>query len=392
MSNEIKVLGPHVGYVDIIDYSAEEKLKAEAAKAPTRYPLSPSQAGACTRELAYKLSEYLGQNKYEKPAQTAEQDRIFSAGHSLEYMLVRKIKELCSEFFEIRYAQQMLSFVRLEHPTEPQLNKLVEGSLDACFISKDYKGIIDFKTKKDKFSSYFKSSWDEQTEKLKGMASVQQIGESGKAFWVEDLEAFLEELNDPFFESNFLQLNYYANTQFIQERGIDHGAIIQLNKNDKRLREVRFKPSLELVKKVDGKFRAAYQAAAVEKDPELAPRDHIIGSIKCAFCDYKKTCWKFDDPADDPLKAYFKSMPDKKEWPKDLDRMPKEIASKISRLYKKWSAAVEKTDEAEDLEKQLIRALTDAGVRKVRMEDTKIFELKHLKSPQPHLELRRSKV
>lgn len=385
-----KILGPEVGYVDLLNYATEEFIKQDALKVNDRYPLRPSSSGKCTRELAFELMEYTGQAKYDKELITPEMHRIFALGHSVEYHIIKQLEAHAGEFFKVRYKQQMLSFFKVEAPTMPDLSRIIEGSIDACFISKDHKAVIDFKSKKDKFDAAFKSEWDKKTEQLSQMQTVTPIGDSGAAFWVEDLEAFLDELNDPFFAANFLQLNLYANSDFLIERGIDHGAIIQICKNDSRLREVRFKPHRGLYEAVKTKFERSLKAAE-SGNVELAPRDFVLGSVKCAFCPYKRECWKDDGDGTDPLKAFFKTLP-AKGWPQDVSRLDGATASRLTELYSEFKQTEEATEGKEVLEKKIIEQMINQGVRKIRFDDGRIYELKHYKSPRPRIELKRSKI
>jgi hypothetical protein len=385
-SNEQKILGPEVGYVDILNFATVEHLKKEAEKGPQYSPLRPSASGKCTRELAYELTEYAGIARYEKEVITPETHRIFALGHSVEWHILKQLEQHTGEYFKVKYKQQGLSFFKLEATNKPELSQWLEGSIDACFYSPSHRAVIDFKSKKDKYSSYHKSSWDETTEKLSNMESVQMIGDSGTSFWAEDLEAFLKELDDPFFEANFLQLNLYANSQFLMERGVDHGAIIQINKNDSRLREVRFKPSRALYEKTKAKFEAAL-AAVDAGDPELAPRDHLLGSIKCAFCSFKKHCWRVESD-EDPLKSYFKTLP-KKGWPTDLNRLDAGSQQLLGEAYEAFKASQEASEKTEVVEKEIIDAMLKANVRKVRFGDGKIYEIKTLKDG---IVLRRGKL
>ena len=135
------------------------------------------------------------------------------------------------DLFQVKYQQQTLGFFNIESG-DAKIDQFIEGSNDLCIISKQHgwNAVVDVKSKGDKFSSSYKSKWAEDDAKYSSMKTVTVIGKS--AYWVEDLEAFLEELNDPFFSANFLQLNLYANSSFMLERRIDHGVILQYSKNN----------------------------------------------------------------------------------------------------------------------------------------------------------------
>ena len=362
--SEFTMPGPPVGYVDLLDeitIENQEKTKYNFDKSPLR----PSSSGSCTRALAYQVAQYQGKAKYEVETNAPNVQRLLGLGHNIEYHVIRQFEQL-REFFDIRYKQQVLSFEYLESKHDPKYSQWLEGSLDLVFWSQKWKCVADVKSKKDKFSGHFKTDWDSTTNKLKYMKSVKTVSE--QSFWVEDLEAFLEELNDVFFAANFKQLNLYANSQFLMERGVDHGLIIQYNKNDSRMREVRFKPSRALYLKTVQKFQTALDAGSQGK-PELAPRDNTLGSIACAFCKFKTVCWDKDDAT----QAFFNTFNEKAPI---MNVQPGSEMAETFKLYEEYS-------ESENLKKiaeqTLVRELMEAGISKVRLENTHIYELKKLK-------------
>jgi hypothetical protein len=384
---KVKVLGPSKGYIDLLNEATTAKSTADKAQGKDfqKTPIRPSASGACTRELFYQLMQFHGKAKYETEVDAPETTRLFALGHSIESHIIRQF-EVLKDVFEIRYKQQVLSFAYLEAKQDPKMSQWLEGSLDLVFWSEKYKCVADVKSKKDKFSQFYKTAWDEYSEKLATMKTVTVIHNDDEgaptSFWVEDLEAFLDELNDPFFAANFLQLNLYANSDFLKERGIDHGAILQYSKNDSRLREVRFKPSAALAQKVIGKFQTALDAAAAD-DESLAPRDYVLGSIKCAFCKYKAECW----PANDPKKAFFNTLP-KKDWPKDTDRMGP-AGQEIEKLFESYSSASQAESEKARAETKILKQMMDKGVSKIRLDNGDVYIAKKLKDS---VVLRRSKV
>lgn len=377
------ILGPPTGYVDLLDAvtTANLQKQQDEGKGFQKTPLRPSASGACSRELMYQLEEFHGLANYPKELITPETSRLFSLGHSVEWNVIKQFEQL-RDVFDIRYKQQSLSFAYLEAKNNPKMSQWLEGSLDMVFWSEKWKCVADVKSKKDKFHSYYKTDWDATTAKLSAMKSVAAIGDSSCAFWVENLEEFLVELNNPFFEANFVQLNMYANSSFLKERGVNHGAIIQYSKNDSRLREIRFRPSASLYEKTIEKFRNVLKAVD-EKKPELAPRDYALGSIKCAFCSYKSECWEGD-----ALKAFFKTFPPK-EWPKDTDRMGPGTGNLIEKLMADYEAASEEADEVKRLEQAVVKVALDNGINKFRMVNGNIYEVRRLKDS---VVLRRSKL
>jgi hypothetical protein len=372
------LLGPELAYVDILNQGTQEHMDDEANSVSDFHPIRPSSSGNCTRELAYSLAEYTGLRKYQKNAESPESHRLLNLGGYIERHLISMFERFAS-VFKIRYKQQTVEFYRLEAKDNPELSHLVEGSLDLVMWSKKYRGVLDVKSKKDRFSAAYASNWDETTDKLKTMKTVQTI--SDQAFWVEDLPAFLKELRDPFFEANFSQLNGYACTKFLRDRGVDHGAIIQYCKNDSRIREIRFKPSEELFLKVKQKFQTAIDAVAAG-NPEQAPQDHILGSLKCAWCRYSKECWGTADSR----KAFYSTLP-KKQWPTDLARLPSGQA--LEAEFARFENAQAQEKEAEAAEQEILKDLVARKVTKIRMENGHVYEVKMLKDGP---KLRRSKA
>lgn len=377
MSN---IIGPPVGYVDLLNEATRQSLQDEVdeGKGFQKTPLRPSAAGQCTRELCYALMEFHGKAHYEKELKKPEVVRLLSLGHSIEWSAIKQFEEHIG-IFETKYKQQVLDFGPLTS-TDPKLAQRLEGSLDVCFFSEKWKCVVDFKSKKDKYSSYRSSQWDETSEKLSKMRSVTTLSET--SFWVEDLEAFLAELHDPFFEANFLQLNLYATSDFLKARGVDHGAIIQYNKNDSRMREVRFKPSDALATKTIAKFQRALDDVTAGT---LSPRDHNLGSMKCAFCPYARECWD-----EDSLKAWFKTFPSK-QWPDDTSKLGI-VGEQLEFMFEVRAQKETAASEVKAADEAILKVMVDNQLTKLRLSSGEVFEARHYKSPRPHFELKRSKA
>lgn len=372
----MSVLGPSIGYVDMLDIVTLEKAEQEQREGRKYTPLRPSSAGKCSRELAHEFMEYRGKATYEKEVLLPDQVRLFSLGHSVEWNILKQFED--AKIFGVKYRQQVVSFFELT-PSE-----WIEGSVDAVFVSEKFKAVIDIKSKKDKFSGWYSTKWDEDTEKYKSLKSVTTI--SDKAFWVEDLVAFISEVSDPFLAMNFYQLNMYAHSGFLKERGIDHGAIIQYNKNDSRLREIRFSPSLELYNRVLNKFKSVREAVDTLGDPTKVAKEFTLGSIKCAFCAFKSVCW----PDKDALQAYFDTWP-KKKWPTKTSALG-EVGEELEELYRDFAFGNKVADELIQTEQAMTRILDEEQVNKIKFSDGAVYELKYYKSPKPHLKLKRSKA
>lgn len=358
MANEL--LGPAVGYIDLLDHHITEKLSKESAGGRSYNPLRPSSAGKCTRELSYEMQEFVTGKSYDKEPMSPDVHRLLSLGHSVEYNILKMFEEV--ELFEVKYKQQIVSFFRINE------EKWIEGSVDAVIWSPKHKAVIDVKSKKNNFSSWSSSQWDEHSDKYMKMASVERV--TDRFFWIPDLDLFLEELDDPFLAANFYQLNMYANSEFIQERGIDHAAVIQYNKNDSRLRELRFRPSATVYESTRSKFRLVSENPA----PETVRRDYSLGSIKCAFCSFKKQCW----PQDDALKSYFATWP-KKRWPDKTERLG-DIGRELEDLFQRYQQKENAEKEKARLEQLICLIMNNEQLNKVQLPDKSIYEMKALKT------------
>jgi hypothetical protein len=358
MSLSNKILGPEVGYTDLLDFHTSNKLAKESDAGRKYTPLRPSAAGKCTRELSYEYMEFRGKASYPKEGMKPSVHRLLNLGHSIEYNILNQFKEV--EGFELKYAQQVLSFFPLNE------KEWVEGSLDRCFYVGEHKAVIDIKSKGDKYSSWNKSRWDDDNEKLENLKSVERVTET--MFWVDDLDAFIGELDDPFLASNFYQLNMYASAQFLQERGVNHAAIIQYNKNDSRIREIRFRPSATVYEATRSKFLLVSRTIDGGGSPEDVSRDYALGSIKCAFCSFKKEC---HPQGADALKAYFKTWP-KKNWPEGS-------TPQLEELYEKYKEVTNSKKELERIEKLLAMQMIEDDIQKVEFNDGAIYEVKTLK-------------
>ena len=386
MSN---ILGPPVGYVDLLDADLMAKQAKQAAGPRTSSPLRPSSAGQCARRLAFEEAEFAGLAPQTSEKREPEVARLLEFGNSVEYHVINMFQKMEMatlkalipdiETFKVTYKQQVVSITALPD------GRVIEGSMDLCFVSNKFKGVLDVKSKKDKFSSWTRGNWDETSDKLNNMASVRKVNE--RFFWVDDLPAFLDELPDPFLADNFYQLNLYAMTDFIQERGFDHASILQYNKNSSEMREIRFRLSKEISDYVKAKFSLVHDAVHTHKDPMQVPREAYLGSLRCAFCQHAQKCW---GDAANAKQEYFDTFPDK-QWPKDTNRLQPEIGGRLEELFGDYAAAQAKGNEADAIEAEICSIMDEARVNKLRLPDKTVWDLKLLKSPKPHFELRRGK-
>lgn len=392
-----KILGPEFGYVDLLDHgttqaSIEEEAKIKSGESRPKV-LRPSSAGKCSRELAYGLMEQTGQAYYDKDIRDPNVTRLLRVGHDIERGFIEQFKMYAKDYFKLLYEQQSVIGFKVESKKYPELlTNFIEGSIDWVFEGPDGVCIADAKSKKNKFHSYFKDDWDATTDKLLNMTSVITIAGSNQAFWIEDLEAFIKELDDPFFEQNYWQLNFYANTDWAKQKKVTHACILQYNKNDSRVREIRFKPSAALYEKVRLRFQAAVDAAD-NGNIELAPKEFNYGSIKCAFCPYKEECWKEKDK--DALQAFFDMNYHKKRWPTDIQKIDGagiDVIKELEGHYKIIQEADALSKEREKAEGAIVTFMLDKGLKKIRFRDKKVYEIRYLKSGRPNYQLRRGKA
>lgn len=380
-----KILGPPVGYTDLLDYAIKQKLLKEREenkkkKTTSYYPLRPSSSGFCARRLAYELMENKGYGNYDRDILTPDVYRLFDLGYSVEYSVLRMFGLV--ELIKTRYKQQGLTCFRMEPVGEEKVGRIIEGSCDACFISEKFKCIMDVKSAKDKYSRYNHSRWDDTLEKFGSMDCVEQISET--AFYVDDVVQFVDELGEDFIRENIYQLNLYARSEFIISRGIDHAVIYKYNKNDSRHYEIRFRPSQALADRVKDKFDRV-NSAVTKKKPEKVLRDYSLGSMHCSFCPFKSACW----PGEDPKKEFFKVFP-KKKWPKDLDRIPG--SGELKEHFSTYEEAKIESEKVKNAELKILTLLQDKGLSKVKLDNGHVYEVRLLKSPRPHYELRRTKL
>lgn len=379
--SKTSIKGPKVGYTDLIDAALNE----EENDQKSYFPLRPSAAGYCSRRLAYALAEHRGLAEYEQEKKDPNVKRLLDLGGSVEYHSIRNLRKLSklNKDIRIKYTQQSLNFFRLKD------GKKIQGSMDFAVQWDDDIGFGDVKSAKDKFSQFFKTSWDEMLEKLDKMETTVRIHEdSNTAFWVEDLEAFIDELRDPFFGDNFHQLNGYCCTPFAQEEGVSHGFIYRYNKNDSRHLEVRFKPSMKLFEKLKEKFELVNEVKTL-KDIEKVPRDYALGSARCAFCPYKTVC----RPDKDALKEYFKTWP-KKKWPLDIGRTKK--ADEFAALFSAFEDNSVAVADLKSTEQQIAKLMEKEKIQKLKLDNGNIYELKLYKTGGvgggPRMAVKRSKL
>lgn len=359
--------GPDVGFPDLIDHEITLKQQIDIEKRLTGkikyHPLRPSAAGHCSRKLALELEEYRGIAFHKKPILQPNIIRLFDLGHRVESSVINNL--LMIGGFEVRYRQQVVSLFNLPS------GDLIEGSIDLVLWSDMYKCIADVKSKKDKWSAGFKSGWDELLAKFSKFDSLEKITDC--AFYADDLQALIDELDGDFMTDNLLQLNLYANSEFIRQRGIDVATLIYYNKNDSRLFELRFNPSQEVFNETKRKFEAV-DKAVTERKVDTLYCDFPLGTLRHSVCD----CHKIKSYlTDDPSRLYFDTLPPK-SWPREVSRL--KSGKKLSGLYNTFVQAKKDSQKAEKAEQAIIEVMQSERIQKVKFEDGTAYEAKFLKT------------
>jgi len=362
----MEIPGPSRSYCAMLD---DHLLAKEASTSNAYYPLRPSASGYCARKLAYDLAAFDG--KIEKPAdpKKASVVRLLNLGHSIEYHalnLFSQVKDL-----DVKFKQQVVSIFRLPS------GRLIEGSIDAAFVTPDHKGIMDVKSVGDGWAQSFKTRWDGMLDKYSKVAHM--FDEN--SFYVDDVEEFLEAIGEDALVANIVQLNLYLTSDFAKERGFDHGVIYRYNKNNSTHMEIRFKPSDNLKNWVHDRFNRIEEAVAAGT-PEVVEKEFVLGSMACGFCPWSLHCWP---EAGEAKKEYFKTLP-KKKWAEDSSKIA-ELSESLQALesYQSSVSAIEK------IKTDILKLMTGAEVYKVKSPSGKVYEAKFLQSPKPRYELRESK-
>ncbi len=330
--------------------------------------------------------QFRGLAKYETEPNSASVHRLLNLGNAVE----RQLNYDMSDAFrhaptpvDVKYKQQTLSFFKFTDGT------WLEGNIDGVIVAEKWRILIDIKSKADKYSQFYKSSWDEFIEKLESTGHAKRFGTD--AAFITDLEKFLACEQDVFFSNNLYQLNFYACNQFLQERGINLASVLQYNKNDSRLREIRFVPSQAVYEKTKEKFLRVQDDVDTTGQVIGLSKEYLLGSQKCGFCPFRRECW----PEDDAMKTYFKTLPSK-SWAKDLDRLPKSVQEELDPLFSIYHKLQEQGKSMEKVEADIVKVMNEAKVYKIKLNESQIYRTKRLKSggpgDGPRIVLRRDKA
>lgn len=380
----MNIPGPQVGLNQLIDAFAVQVIEDRAKKKYT--PLRPSNAGACEMEMGLDYMEYRGYAAYQPEIKDPATARLLNLGHSIETHANWEMRDAFAKSpkeIRIKYKQQAVDICTLHDGT------LMEGHLDLWIETDEWRGIADWKSKKDKYSSFYSSSWDEFIE---GLCKTGHAKDMGSWAYITDLKAFLEQSRDVFFNKNLYQLNMYGISDFAQKRKIDFCSVMQYNKNDSRIREIRFTPD----KRVDRTevFKRVALTVDTTRSVEGLTKEHMLGSLGCAFCKHRKVCWEDHDA----MKLYFKTLPPK-AWAKDLDRLSQDVQDQLPHLIDGFEKVEALVEQAQDLEEKAVKLLDREKVYKVRLRagtpEERVYQVRDLKTGGvangPRRVLRRSK-
>ena len=358
-------------YVKMLDDLLQDQDKAKEFGMPLR----PSNAGTCARRIAYEFAQYLGFENGPDMSEDKEANvlRLLNLGHFVETQVVEDFKKLAP--FNIKYTQQEVDIFTLNGGTR------ISGHTDLGVFSslgtngESHAGIGDVKTIGDRWDAAFSSKWEHLLHTYEQCHSAVTFGPN--SFWVEDLNAFLNEIgNDDSLYKNLVQLNLYVCAPFMQERGVDHGFILRYNKNNSKLMELRFAPSQVVFQQTKARFDAI-EAVAEHQDPTRVSKERMLGSLDCTYCPANKTCW----PKVTKQELYAGAP--SKRWATPAIDLGGQFESAL-KVYARMDSEIE---EKQKIEKVLLQQMDAQGIYKVKL-GTRVYEAKYLKSGA---ELRRSK-
>jgi CRISPR/Cas system-associated exonuclease Cas4 (RecB family) len=363
------MIGPPKSYISLIDEQLAAAYAAEVA-GPVPYPLRPSAAGECARKLAYELAAHVGLSPRETEDRKPSVSRLLRLGTPIEDHVISYLKSIPG--FTVRFQQQLVEFFTLES------GRIIEGSTDVVMWSDTDRCLADVKSVGDRFDASYASKWERTLRDLASMKSAVQFDTD--AFYVDDVEAFLKETTDDTLKKNVWQINGYACTPFMQKRGINHASILRYCKNNSRMMEVRFRPSLALFRKTQERFQAIETAVLRDSDPTKVPKEAVLGSMACAYCPYQKRCWPTATKRD-----HFAGLPARR-WAARTSELEK--AAEVEALFSAYESAAASAAEQKKLEQELLLLLDAHSVNKVKLANGNVYETKQLKD---ELVLRKSK-
>jgi CRISPR/Cas system-associated exonuclease Cas4 (RecB family) len=357
--------GPTQSYCELMN----KVLVDRAATQRAYHPLRPSSAGTCARRLANDLFAFEGKAPIIKEVRKPSVERLLSLGHFIEEQVAGELKGIPG--MGVRFQQQVVDFFKLSNGHN------IEGSTDFVMWSEETRGVVDAKTVGDRWHAAFASKWDAMMGGYSRMRTLTQFDDN--AWWAEDTAAFLAELGtEDSLYKNVMQVNGYACTPFMQQRGVDHGSILRYNKNNSTLMEVRFKPSPELFEGIRKKFNTIVEAVAQDK-PELVAKERVLGHVDCTYCPYKAACWPGAGKRD-----FYKG--DNKRWATKVNEL--EMGAQLEAAFVSLETLEKASADLSKVEKEIILLIEGHGQQKVKRPSGEVWEVKQLAKSA---ELRRSK-
>lgn len=370
---------------DLLDCGIEEEIQKEEQDRLKgmghRFPLSPSKFGSCARELAMSLAEFVGLGLYPCEPLDPRAKRRFTRGYDIEYSMMKQLKKYIP--IAQGFGQQYLEMART-----PDDKYVIGGSMDTLFMSEEHM-IVDIKSKATYFSSYMSDSFEETFHEIGRMPGVRTFG--ARALYIEDIDAFYHRYNkDDFISRYFLQLNAYGacdwslnfrSNMFPGVVGISAVALLFENKNNHIMAEIRWKPSRTLYDYAIQRMQDIYKWVVIDrKNPLEYKPDFTLGSVACRLCPRKAACWgDTRHPYNGP----------KKKWAVDANRTKN--AASLEAAYDRYRNLLTAKYDHDNMEEELIKEMVESGETKIRFVDGSVYELKYLKTPKPHYELRPAK-
>jgi len=347
----------------LLDYGIQQEIDEDEKKRldgkPGRFPLSPSQFGACGRKLAIDLSEYCGIKIYPNEPFDPRTKRRFTRGYDIEYSLLRQMR---------RYVpiSQVCKQQLMPMAITPDGKHIIGGSIDVLFDDEQAM-ITDIKSKGTFWSNIYTDKFKEDMEEIAAHPLAEMFGEN--AIFITDIWEFYHQYpKDNFISRYFKQLNSYGCSPFAKEfvsnhhpgrKGIQVVSLLFENKNNHMMSEVRWVPDDRLYDEAIDNMQDIYKHVVIDKKPaEEYPADFSFGSLNCKLCSRNKVCYgDAKHPWNGP----------KRKWPRDINRIKGGKA--IDGIYLRLKQELTHSLEADKLEAELITALQNAKERKVKFSD-----------------------
>lgn len=389
---ENKIPGPEKSYCQLIDDQIEATQAEERANPkPSYFPMRPSSAGYCGRKVAYDYAAYEEILPREVEIRKPNIIRLLGLGHTIENHAISFMYKLPG--YKIKYKQQTISMFKLPS------GRIFEGSID--LVVEDPNGelcVMDIKSVGNGWNQSFKTRWDSLFDKYERLPSVKRIDTFG--FYIEDPMAFLDEVGEDALTANIVQLNLYACGDFLQDRKVSHASVYRYEKNGSQHMEVRFKPCMKLYEATKAKMSLIETAVLTTKAAladlkegdtiplqyiEAVPKDYVLGTMACNYCPYVQRCW----PGATNKDKWSSTGGGKKKWATKIEEV--EGSLELEAMFDRLELLNDASTEKDLLEKEIILHLDSQQVIKVKTAKGKVYDLVQLKSPKPHIELRKGK-